>query len=83
VHKRNGEEGINGKTELMQAAEEAMKKAYAPYSGFKVGAAVQLDDGRIILDQTRKMQPILQASVPKGLHCFTAASQFPEKKIKQ
>lgn len=32
---------------LIQAAREAREKAYAPYSGFKVGAAVLNRDGRI------------------------------------
>jgi cytidine deaminase len=33
---------------LMQKAIEIRKKAYAPYSKFKVGAALQLDNGKII-----------------------------------
>lgn len=32
---------------LFQAADEAMKRAIAPYSGFKVGASVITEDGRI------------------------------------
>jgi len=32
---------------LVKKAIEAKEKAYAPYSGFRVGAAVQLADGRI------------------------------------
>ncbi|MBI5814263.1 MAG: cytidine deaminase [Nitrospinae bacterium] len=33
--------------ELAGAAREAMKNAYAPYSGFRVGAAALTDSGRI------------------------------------
>ncbi len=33
---------------LLQAARQALKTAYAPYSRFRVGAAVLLEDGRII-----------------------------------
>ncbi len=32
---------------LVEAARQAMHNAYAPYSKFRVGAAVMLDDGRI------------------------------------
>lgn len=32
---------------LIESAKEAMKSAYAPYSGFQVGAAVLTEDGRI------------------------------------
>lgn len=34
--------------ELARVAEEAASRAYAPYSGFAVGAAVLLGDGRVI-----------------------------------
>ena len=35
------------KETLIQAATDAMCKAYAPYSGFKVGAALLSQDGRL------------------------------------
>lgn len=34
--------------ELKNAAAEAMRHAYAPYSGYPVGAAALVDDGRIV-----------------------------------
>ncbi len=34
-------------TELINAARQVRQNAYAPYSGYKVGAALRADDGRI------------------------------------
>ena len=36
-------------SDLAQAAKKAQANAYAPYSGFKVGAALQAVDGRIFV----------------------------------
>lgn len=40
-------ETSNIDTTLFEGAESARKLAYAPYSGFPVGAAILADDGRI------------------------------------
>ncbi|UMG94668.1 cytidine deaminase [Nocardioides sp. TF02-7] len=34
---------------LQAAATEVMGRAYAPYSGYPVGAAAQVDDGRVVV----------------------------------
>lgn len=34
--------------ELKNTAAEAMRHAYAPYSGYRVGAAAVVDDGRVV-----------------------------------
>jgi len=67
---------------LIQAAREATKNAYAPYSNFKVGAAVLLDNGKIITGNNQE-----NAAYPSGLCAervavFAASSQYPDAVIK-
>jgi cytidine deaminase len=38
-----------GWDDLLEAAREAMRHAYAPYSSFPVGAAARVDDGRVVV----------------------------------
>jgi len=66
---------------LIQEAEKAAKDAYAPYSQFKVGAAVLLADGKIICGSNQE-----NSSYPSGLCAervalFAASAQHPGVKI--
>jgi cytidine deaminase len=66
--------------ELIRAAREASKNAWAPYSGFRVGAAVRLENGMII-----KGSNIENAAFPSGICAernvlSTSAASFPDKK---
>lgn len=63
---------------LVQAALEATKQAYAPYSQFHVGAAVLLADGKMVTGSNQE-----NAAYPSGLCAervalFHAAHQYPE-----
>ena len=67
---------------LMTKAHEARENAYAPYSQFKVGAALQLESGEIIIGNNQE-----NAAFPSGLCAervavFHAGAQYPGKKIK-
>ncbi len=44
----NPEELDNDIRELIIAAQKSAVNAYAPYSGFKVGAAVRLESGKVV-----------------------------------
>ena len=66
---------------LMTQAIEVRKKAYAPYSKFKVGAALLLDNGKIVLGSNQE-----NAAYPSGLCAervavFHAGAIYPDAKI--
>lgn len=61
---------------LLQMARKATSRAYAPYSGFKVGAAIMLENGEIIQEATRKIPHTPLAHVPNALHCTTHLLNF-------
>ena len=64
--------------ELAQAAIEATKGSYAPYSHFNVGAAVRLDNGQIVKGSNQE-----NAAYPSGICAertamFYASANYPE-----
>ncbi len=66
---------------LMNQAIEVRKKAYAPYSKFRVGAAILLDNGKVVLGSNQE-----NAAYPSGLCAervavFQAGAIYPEAKI--
>jgi cytidine deaminase len=80
---------VNDMTELDPSEQELIKisrrmttQAYAPYSGFYVGAAVLLENGEIVLGSNQE-----NAAYPSGLCAervavFAASSKYPDIKIK-
>lgn len=67
--------------QLMEEAIRAVGNAYAPYSGFSVGAAVRLANGKIIIGNNQE-----NAAYPSGLCAervalFSASSQYPDEVI--
>lgn len=75
-------ENLTPKTqEIIEIAKSSMEKAYAPYSKFKVGAAVLLENGEIITGNNQE-----NAAYPSGLCAervavFSAKALCPEDKI--
>ena len=64
--------------ELMESAIAATSSAYAPYSGFHVGAALRLADGTVVCGSNQE-----NAAYPSGLCAertaiFAASAQRPE-----
>lgn len=67
--------------ELMQRAVEARENSYSPYSKFKVGAAILLDNNEVITGSNQE-----NASYPAGLCAertalFYAGAKFPGTKM--
>ncbi len=68
--------------QLMQSAFIARDNAYAPYSNFKVGAAILMDNGEIITGSNQE-----NASYPSGLCAertaiYYAGAKYPQIGIK-
>ena len=67
---------------LVDKALEALESAYAPYSEFRVGASVRLDNDSIVLGSNQE-----NAAYPSGLCAervalFYIGSNFPKQSIK-
>lgn len=66
---------------LMQSAIETRENAYAPYSKFKVGAAILLDNNEVVVGSNQE-----NASYPSGLCAertaiYYAGAKYPTAKI--
>jgi cytidine deaminase len=67
--------------DLMEQAVAIRKKAYAPYSKFRVGTALLLDNGKIVLGSNQE-----NAAYPSGLCAervaiFQSGAVYPDAKI--
>lgn len=67
--------------ELVEAAKRATAGSYAPYSKFRVGAAVRLQDGTIVCGANQE-----NAAFPSGLCAertalFAANAQYPDQPV--
>ncbi|MCL2291439.1 MAG: cytidine deaminase [Bacteroidetes bacterium] len=67
--------------DLLAVASEAAKHAYAPYSHFKVGAAVLLANGHIISGNNQENAVYPSGMCAERVALFYAAAQFPETPI--
>ncbi|MDR2970517.1 MAG: cytidine deaminase [Bacteroidales bacterium] len=67
--------------ELLEIAQNAGKNAYAPYSQFRVGAAILLKNGHIISGNNQENAVYPCGMCAERVALFYAASQFPETPI--
>jgi cytidine deaminase len=66
---------------LMNKAIEAKQNAYAPYSKFKVGAAMLLEDGTIITGNNQENAAYPSGMCAERVAIWKVSSDFPNKKI--
>ena len=66
---------------LMHVAIEAKKNAYAPYSKFKVGAAILLENGTIVTGNNQENAAYPSGMCAERVAIWKASSEFPNEKI--
>jgi cytidine deaminase len=66
---------------LIEAAKEATQMAYAPYSGFRVGAALLLEDGSIITGANQENAAYPECSCAEKVAFFKAATTGTKQKV--
>lgn len=68
--------------DLLMKAKEISNDAYAPYSSFKVGAAVLMEDGSVFLGNNQENRAFPSGLCAERVAIFSAGSMASEKKIK-
>ena len=69
-------------TQLVANAKSSLTTAYAPYSGFLVGASVLLDNGETINGSNQENVAYPSGLCAERVALFYAGARFPDAKIK-
>lgn len=67
---------------LINKAKEQVFKAYAPYSGFRVGAAIELENGEIFAGNNQENSAYPSGLCAERVTMFYANAQFPDVPVK-
>ena len=67
--------------ELIQRSKDALKDAYAPYSGFLVGSSVLLSDGKIISANNQENVAFPSGLCAERVVLFNAGANYPNLEI--
>lgn len=76
-----GEELSSAERRLLDAAKEACSKAYAPYSKFRVGAAVMLDNGSIVAGNNQENAAYPSGTCAERCAIFYANANYPDNAV--
>lgn len=68
--------------ELLQAATEAARLSYAPYSNFHVGAAVRVENGAVVKGNNQENLAYPSGLCAERVAIFSASASYPNQKMK-
>lgn len=75
------EELSDSERHLVDEAQQASLRAYAPYSNFSVGAAILLSNGEIITGSNQENVAYPSGTCAERTACYYAHSQYPDAKF--
>ena len=67
---------------LLQEARRITTSAYAPYSGFHVGAAVLLEDGKVVTGNNQENSAYPSGLCAERVALYYANANYPETSVK-
>lgn len=78
IHAKDYDELDATERRLVEHAQAALKGSYAPYSNFKVGAAILLDNGEIISGANQENVAFPSGTCAERSAAFYAGANFPD-----
>ncbi len=78
----NLEELSGNDQKLLKLARQTTQNAYAPYSGFRVGAAVEMANGEQVAGSNQENMAYPSGLCAERVALFAAGSKFPDVSIK-
>jgi cytidine deaminase len=73
----------SGITGLISKAGEAADKAYAPFSGFHVGVAIELNDGQVFMANNQENSAYPSGLCAERVGLFFVQANYPEIPIRR
>lgn len=70
-----------GDRRLVDMAREATYRSYAPYSHFCVGAAIELDNGEVVVGSNQENVAYPSGICAERSACFYAGARYPDSKF--
>ena len=81
IRYNNLDELDDSERHLMDSAIKARKKAYAPYSHFNVGAAVLLNNGKVVTGSNQENAAYPSGMCAERVAVFSAGATYPNASI--